>query len=83
MRDIKITKWKGAERLATSDLEDLLALEIEAADSPSPKRQYKFNASRRWLADFCWPESRLIGEVTGMKHGASRGQTSWALIYRD
>jgi len=32
MSDIKITKWKGAERLATSDLEDLLALEIEAAE---------------------------------------------------
>ncbi len=83
MSDIKITKWKGAERLATSDLEDLLALEIEAAELPSPKRQYKFHASRRWLADFCWPESRLIVEVNGMTHVASRGHTSWAGIHRD
>ncbi len=46
-----------------TELEQLLLLEIEAAELPAPKRQYKFHSSRRWLADFCWPESRLIVEV--------------------
>jgi len=66
-----------------TELEQLLLLEIEAAELPAPKRQYKFHSSRRWLADFCWPESRLIVEVNGMTHVASRGHTSWAGIHRD
>jgi len=53
-----------------TELEQLLLLEIEAAELPAPKRQYKFHSSRRWLADFCWPESRLIVEVNGMTHVA-------------
>lgn len=83
MSDVKITKWKGAARLATSDLEDLLELELRANGIAEPKRQYKFHSSRRWLADFCWPESRLIVEVNGMTHVASRGHTSYAGIHRD
>ena len=66
-----------------TELEQLLLLEIEAAELPAPKRQYKFHSSRRWLADFCWPASRLIVEVNGMPHVASRGHTSWAGIHRD
>jgi very-short-patch-repair endonuclease len=83
MSDIKTTRWKGASRLAGSDLEDLLALELRAAGVSEPKRQYRFHTSRRWLADFCWTCERLIVEVNGMTHVASRGHTSYAGIHRD
>lgn len=63
MSDTKTTRWKGAERLAASSLEDILALELRAAGVPEPKRQYRFHTSRRWLADFCWTCERLIVEV--------------------
>ena len=66
-----------------SELEDLLALEIRSAGLPEPKREYRFHSNRRWLADFCWPEYRLIVEVNGMTHVASRGHTSYAGIHRD
>jgi very-short-patch-repair endonuclease len=66
-----------------SEIEELLAANILEAGLPTPKRQYKFHSSRRWLADFCWPESRLIVEVNGMTHVASRGHTSYAGIHRD
>jgi len=66
-----------------SELENILALELQHAGLPTPKRQYRFHSTRRWLADFCWPESRLIVEVNGMTHVASRGHTSYAGIHRD
>ena len=69
--------------MAKSELEDLLMLEIEAAGLPTPKRQYRFHSSRRWLADFAWVEQRLIVEVNGMTHVASRGHTSFEGIHRD
>ncbi len=69
--------------MAKSELECLLMDDIEKAGLPTPKRQYKFHSARRWLADFCWPESRLIVEVNGATHVASRGHTSYAGIHRD
>lgn len=66
-----------------TDLEALLLWQLKDAGLPTPKTQYRFHSSRRWLADFCWPESRLIVEVNGMTHVASRGHTSYAGIHRD
>lgn len=66
-----------------SDLEEDFYLTVKTLGLPEPKRQYRFHSSRRWLADFCWPESRLIVEINGMTHVASRGHTSWAGIHRD
>jgi very-short-patch-repair endonuclease len=66
-----------------SDLEELLAFDIRQADLPEPKRQYRFHSSRKWLADFCWSEHRLIVEVNGMTHVPSRGHTSFSGIHRD
>ena len=69
--------------MKASELEDLLMLEIEAAGLPTPKRQYKFHSSRKFLADFAFVEHRLIVEVNGMTHVASRGHTSFSGIHRD
>ena len=66
-----------------TDLESLLLLQLRDAELPEPKCQYQFHPQRRWKADFCYPEYRIICEVNGMTHQASRGHTSWAGIHRD
>ncbi len=66
-----------------TDLESLLLWQIREAGLPEPKTQYQFHPQRRWKADFCYPEYRIICEVNGMTHQASRGHTSWAGIHRD
>ena len=76
-----LNEW--SENMAKIELEDLLMNDILTAGLPTPKRQYKFHSSRRWLADFAWPESLLIVEVNGMTHVASRGHTSFSGIHRD
>ena len=66
-----------------SELERLFLTLIQEAGLPEPETQYQFNPSRRWKADFSWPEYRIIAEVQGMTHVASRGHTSHSGIHRD
>lgn len=66
-----------------SDLERLFLTLIQDAGLPEPETQYQFNPSRRWKADFVWPEYRIIAEVQGMTYVASRGHTSHSGIHRD
>ena len=59
-----------------SNLEDKLAFHIRAIKLPKPVQQYKFHPTRRWKADFCWVEEKLIVEVQGgiwMQGRHSRG----------
>jgi very-short-patch-repair endonuclease len=42
-----------------------------------PQRQYRFDPSRKWEADFCWPARLLIVEVDGgvfVNGGHNRGK---------
>jgi very-short-patch-repair endonuclease len=39
---------------------------------PKPEREYKFSSTRRWLADFAWPEHKLIVEIEGGTHQQGR-----------
>lgn len=48
-----------------SALEESLAFQIRALRLPSPVREYRFHGSRKWRADFAWPECRLLVEVEG------------------
>lgn len=32
---------------------------------PSPVAEYRFEPSRRWRADFAWPDSRVMVELEG------------------
>lgn len=59
-----VTKLPNKE----SSLEAELALQIRALKLPVPIRQYKFLADRGYLADFCWPDSKLIVECNGEVH---------------
>lgn len=48
-----------------SDLEELLALQLRAANLPVPEREYRFAPPRRFRADFAWPDHKLLVEVDG------------------
>lgn len=48
-----------------SAAEESLAAELRWLKLPAPERQYRFHATRRWRADFAWPEHKLLLEVDG------------------
>ena len=60
-----------------SDLEELLAQQMQFVGLPTPEREYRFAPPRRYRADFAYPVKTLLIEVeggtwTGGRH--SRGQ---------
>jgi len=59
------TMTPGQLRNRGSVLEELLAAQIHLAGLPEPVREYRFCPSRRFRADFAWPERRLLCEVDG------------------
>lgn len=48
-----------------SHLETNLANQIETAGLPSPVREFRAIAGRRYRYDFAWPERKLLIEVQG------------------
>lgn len=57
---------------ACSALEAELAQQISLCGLPAPEREYRFDLSRRWRADFAWPIDRLLVEVEGGIHTSGR-----------
>jgi len=49
----------------TSTLETILHNQIRAAGLPAPVTEFLFHPSRKWRADFAWPEAMVILEVEG------------------
>ena len=43
---------------------DLLT-QIKAMGLPAPEQEYRFHDTRRWRADLCWPDEKLIVEIEG------------------
>lgn len=39
--------------------------ELLAPDAPQFTREYRFDKTRKWRADFCWEASKLILEIEG------------------
>ena len=56
---------KARAKAAREKLELLLLQHIRAAGLIEPERQYKFDATRKWRADFAWPGLDLLVEVDG------------------
>lgn len=65
-----------------SDLEETLAMQLQAAGLPEPVREYRFAPPRRWRADFAWPNVALLVEVEG-GHWAGGRHTRGAGFDRD
>lgn len=55
-----------------SALEEKLLFQIRAIKLPEPVREFRFHDTRRWRADFCWPDARLLVEVEGMHWAGGR-----------
>ena len=66
-----------------SELEERFAFQIKAYELPEPKRQFKFHSSRKFLADFAWPEFRLIVEINGGTWMKKSGHNTGTGILRD
>lgn len=45
--------------------EEALECALKAARAPAWRAEYRFDQSRRWRADFAWPEACLLVEVEG------------------
>ena len=48
-----------------SQPEETFALHLKAEKLPIPKREYSFDRSRRWRADFAWPDYMVAVEIQG------------------
>lgn len=48
-----------------SELENQLLFQIRAHQLPEPVCEFRFHQTRRWRADFAWPERLLMVEVEG------------------
>jgi hypothetical protein len=64
-----------------SALEEELAFQLRACKVPTPEREYRFAAPRRWRWDFCWPDKLVAVEVQGGvwvrgRHSRGKGATS-------
>lgn len=62
--------------------EELLVLQIRGCRLPIPNREYQFDPTRRWKADFYWPDYNLLLEVEGRgRHQSYRGYPADCLKY--
>ena len=48
-----------------SQLEDELLFHIRAVGLPEPEPQARFHPVRKWKADFCWRDEKIIAECEG------------------
>lgn len=62
--DLDLSGANG-DTAATDDTTAALLQDIALAGLPLPKLEYRFDPSRKWAADFAWPEYKLLLEVEG------------------
>jgi hypothetical protein len=67
--------WSRAAAAARSrGLEERLAWHIKVWGLPTPEREHRFDATRRWRFDFAWPAFRVAAEVEGLTPQGGRHQ---------
>jgi hypothetical protein len=60
-----VTTIKRVTRNAESSRQAVFVALLKQRGLPHPHREYQFEPSRRWRADYCWPERGIILEVEG------------------
>lgn len=48
-----------------SALEQQFVRQVTAAGLPAPVPEFQFHATRKWRADFAWPEAMVFVEIDG------------------
>ena len=69
--------------VSKSELEDLLAFQIRAAELPEPEREYRFFPERRFRADFAFVKQRLLIEINGGLYMPRSGHRTAKGVLRD
>jgi len=80
------SKVPPRRRRTTPPAVALLATQIRALRLPSPEREHRFHATRRWRFDFAWPALKVAAEVeggiwTGGRHVRGKGYESDCMKY--
>ena len=65
-----------------TELEAELLSQMSAAGLPAPITEFQFHPFRKWKADMCYPERKLIIEVMGGTY-AHMGHSTGQGIHRD
>ena len=56
---------RGVVKLTAEGRAQLFLALLAQRGLPHPHREYRFEPSRRWRADYCWPERGIILEIEG------------------
>lgn len=62
-------KWVST---LANDWEAEFAMQVRALHLPTPVREYRFHATRRWRFDFAWPSLGIAVEIHGGIHSGGR-----------
>lgn len=60
-----MTIKRGLVRDAEGTRQRIFLAMVKAAGLPQPHREYQFDSSRRFRADYCWPQHGIILEQEG------------------
>ena len=66
-----------------TELEALFDLQVKAYGLPEPLREYQFHPTRKFRADRCWSDHRLIVELNGGTWMKKSGHNTATGIHRD
>jgi hypothetical protein len=55
-----------------SHLEESYYMQLARLEVPRPEREFKFHPTRKWRADFAWPERFLLVEIEGGVYSRGR-----------
>jgi very-short-patch-repair endonuclease len=69
--------------VSKSELEELLAFQIRAAELPEPEREYRFYPERRFRADFAFPKHKVLVEIHGGLYVPRSGHRTAKGVLRD
>lgn len=59
-----------------TNLEEMFAFQLKAANLPEPQREYRFHKTRKWRFDFAYPDRKIAIEIEGGTYTRKSRHTS-------
>ena len=70
--------------MSTSDVEAVFETWLrQYPDIPTPEREYRFHATRRWRFDFAWPRVKFAVEIDGLVYAGQGGHQTVDGVLKD